>query len=229
MMQSDYTRKTQEVAEHRRAVEAERETIAKSAEFQKAHAREIGTIAVFDEQLEAYQKLDWATFRANNPDAANAAFQDYVQLRDRRDQLATKINQDLQKRTLDEQQSFARRVEEGQRVLQREIPNWGPETASKLVGFAKENGLSDADINRFQDNPKMVKLLHSAWLGEQLVAKQKAAASKAVAAKPAETAEVKPLTQVARKPSGAAKPGLHDELSPEEWTRRRNEQIRKRG
>jgi hypothetical protein len=62
-----------------------------------------------------------------------------------------------------------------------------------------------------------------------LVAKQKAAASKAVAAKPAETAEVKPLTQVARKPSGAAKPGLHDELSPEEWTRRRNEQIRKRG
>lgn len=223
LMQSDYTRKTQEVAEQRKAVEAERENVKKTVEFERQLTAEIGRVKVFDETLEQYTKVDWASLRAQNPEQANAAFQDYIQLKDQRDKLASKVHDDLQKRQADQQREFAKRVEEGQQVLLRDIPGWSPELANKLVTYAKSAGLTDADIASYQDNPRAVKLLHSAYLGQQLLDKQKAAARAPVKT----DTPVQPLKQVARKPSGAAKPGLHDDLSPDEWRKRRDEQLRK--
>jgi len=225
MMQGDYTRKTQEVAEQRKAVEADRETFKKTVEFERQLTAEIGRVKLFDETLEQYAKVDWATLRMQNPEQANAAFQDYVQMKDQRERLASKVHEDLQKRQADQQRDFAKRVEEGQQVLMRDIPGWSPELANKLVTFAKSAGLTDADIASYQDNPRAVKLLHSAWLGQELVKKQQAAAR---APAKADTPSVQPLKQVARKPSGVVKPGLHDDLSPEEWVKRRNAQIERK-
>jgi len=75
--------------------------------------------------------------------------------------------------------------------------------------------------------PTLAKLLHMAWLGDQLAKKQQAAA-KAALARQAGESEVQPLQTVARRPSGAARPGLHDGLSADAWLKRRNEQLRKR-
>src|SRR5262245_29152614 len=67
MMQADYTRKTQELAEHRRGFDSEREAFTKEVEARRGSLREEGLLSVMDDQIEQYQRVDWATWRANDP------------------------------------------------------------------------------------------------------------------------------------------------------------------
>jgi len=228
MMQADYTRKTQEVAEHRRAIEEQRETFSKEMEARRASLKDEGQLAVMDDTLEQYQKVDWATWRTNDPDAANRAFQDYTLLRDRREQLAGKVKSDVETRKANEQQAFAKRYADTNAKLANEIEGWNQGLADKLRDFAIANGATMDDLRSIAVNATQVKLLHRAWLGEQLVAKQKAAAEKAAktVAQPGEV-EVKPLTEVRRRPTAAAKPGVHDDLPIDEWVRRERARVQK--
>jgi hypothetical protein len=205
MMQSDYTKKTQEVAEQRKAIESERQQLAKEATAQRDHIADIGRVKVFDETLEQYSKVDWQTLRAQDPERANAAFQDYMQMRDQRDRLAEKVSGEIQKqRTLAEQQ-FAKRYEEASSELARDIKGWNADTASKVRDFALKNGITVDELREVAVNSKLSKILHKAWLGEQLIAKQQTAAKAAVAKPP--VAEVKPLTVIG-KPTAVTREAL---------------------
>src|SRR5262249_51197582 len=127
-------------------------------------------------------------------------------------------------RSSEAQQALARRRADANAALVREIIGWS-EIEPKLIDFAKANGVSETDIEQFGLNVPLVKLLHKAWLGEQLIARQKAAAKSADASA---RAEAEPLRQVAKGRGTPASSGLSDSLSPEEWVRRRNDQLRKR-
>jgi hypothetical protein len=229
MMQSDYTRKTQEVAEQRKTVESEREAFTKSMEAQKQHAKDYGRLHVIEETLEQYQKVDWQTLRASDPDRANAAFQDYMALKDQRDTLAGKVQKAVEEQSTEAQRDFAKRYEDTNTALAQDIPGWA-EAAPKVRDFALKSGVTMDDLRVVATNKTFAKLLHQAWVGAELISKQKAAAKAAAVRQPASEAEIKPLNTVSSKPvSGAARPGLHDGLSPEEWARRRTAQLRKRG
>jgi len=227
MMQADYTRKTQELAEARRGFEGERETFSKDMEARRQSEKDIGRIAVMDELLTQYQSVNWQELRMTNPEQAQSAFQDYSLLRDQRDKLAVKVDADVKKRAQDAQQEFATRYEKTNTTLARDIKGWSDKLASDLRNFAIANGASQQDILMLAANAPLVKLLHKAWLGDQLVAKQ-AAAAKAARAAANEPEEAQPLTQVRRRPSGNAKAGLHDGLSSDEWLRRRNAQVKRK-
>jgi len=227
LMQADYTRKTQELAEQRRGFDSERETVARSIDAQRAHLAEIGRIQVLDETLAQYHQVDWATLRAQDPDRANAAFQDFVQLRDQREMLVGKVHHALEQQSQYAQRSFAKRYGETNAILARDIKGWNQETANNVRDFALGNGVTGEQLAVIATTPTLAKLLHMAWLGDQLAKKQQAAA-KAALARQAGESEVQPLQTVARRPSGAARPGLHDGLSADEWLKRRNEQLRKR-
>jgi len=227
MMQADYTRKTQELAEARRGFDGERETFSKDMEARRQSEKDIGRIAVMDELLTQYQSVNWQELRMTNPEQAQSAFQDYSLLRDQRDKLAVKVDADVKKRSQEAQQEFATRYEKTNTTLARDIKGWSDKLASDLRNFAIANGASQQDILTLAVNASMVKLLHKAWLGDQLVAKQ-AAAAKAARAAANEPEEAQPLTQVRRRPSGNAKAGLHDGLSSDEWLRRRNAQVKRK-
>jgi len=228
MMQADYTRKTQEVAKTREELNNERESFIKESEARRQSEKDIGRVAVMDEELEQYKKVDWQAFRATNPEQAAAAFQDYSMLRDRRDELATKVQTDVQKRSQEAQQTFAKRYAETNNTLARDIKGWNQDTANKLRDFAVANGASQQDILTLAVNAPLVKLLHKAYLGDQLIAKQAQAAKAARIDVARPTQEAQPLTSVTRRPSGNAKAGLHDGLSADEWLRRRNAQVKRK-
>lgn len=227
LMQSDYTKKTQEVADQRRAIESERESLTKSVEAQKQHISDLGRLKVMEEALDQYQKVDWPTARAQNPEQANAAFQDFMTLSHQRDTLAGKVQKAIEDQSQEAQRDFAKRYEETTNVLVRDIKGWNAETAAKVRDFAIGNGVTADELRQVATNPRFAKILHKAWLGEQLITKQQAAAKAAGAKRPAAETEVKPLTVVGRKPSGNAKPGVHDGLSTEEWMRRENARVTK--
>jgi hypothetical protein len=185
LMQADYTRKTQDVARQREAIEARAAEVAREAEARKGLEKEIGRLTLIEEQLGQYQNVDWAALRAANPEQASNHFQDYTLLRDQRDKLAAKLERDVTERSQKTQQDFAKRYAETNEVLARDIKGWNQELADKLRSFAIASGVSPEQLPQLATNAPMVKLLHQAYLAEQLsTAKTPAPIMPKVEAKP---------------------------------------------
>lgn len=217
MFNADYTRKTQEVAELRKAVEAERQTL------HQASQAEIGALAqvtALDQQIAQFQNVDWDAWEETDPFAAAKGARQLQQLRDARGQAAGQYVGLQRQRTETEQRETATRLQEASAVLSRDIKDWSPELGAKLKDFGvKQYGFTAAELDEFSD-PRMVKVLHAAFEGHQASTKTQAA-QKHLAAQTAQ-----PAAKIGK---GSTPPtGLDDRLSAEEWTRRRNAQVRKR-
>lgn len=245
LTRQDYTRKTMELAEFRKAQDNEiaqareqaRAEIAQQAETVKQFTREIAQLHSIDERLEQYEQVDWQAWRDQNFMEANAGFQEYQLLKDKRAQTAHALGQkQSQARHAQEQRSReAHQAEEAElekrhgetlAVVKAQVPGWNEEVAGKVSGFALSQGYTRDELVRAAADPRAMLLLHKAWRGEQLEAQQKAAAKKAKAdIQP----QGRPLTPVAKGRSAPATAGLDDRLSADEWARRRNEQLRSRG
>ncbi|MDB5692334.1 MAG: hypothetical protein JWO81_1397 [Alphaproteobacteria bacterium] len=217
LRQADYTRKTQEVADLRRAVEAERQAIRGTGEAEVAARAQLVTI---DQQLAHYQRIDWDTWEDQDPFEAQKGWRQFQQLQNARSQAAGQFAQVAQQRHLVQQQETARQIEEGRAVLARDIKDWSPRLAEALLDHGvSQYGFQRGEIEEFTD-PRMVKVLHDAWQYRSIAKKQQQAQRHAAA----QTAE-----PAARVGTSASPPkGLDDRLSVDEWARRRNEQVRKR-
>lgn len=217
MMQADYTRKTQELAEQRRTAEAER---TRFAQANQEHIQGVARLVAMDEQIEAFNKVDWKTLSDNDPVQAQQAWMQFSQLKDARQQMAVQLQQQEQQRALEMQQVTAKQIEESQAVLARDIKGWSPQMAQQLTQFAaKEYGFQPQELAQVYD-PRVVKLLHSAWMGSELMKKQMAATQKP-AGNPA-----KPVPQVG---SGAAPAGKDPtRMSDAEWLESRMKSRAKR-
>jgi hypothetical protein len=190
LMQSDYTRKTQEVAEQRKAVEAEKAAVAERAKASEEHTRDMGRMLVLSDQLAEFDKIDWQKLGQDDPFKADELFRQRTLLKEQRDGLARQIQTNEWKRTQETQQSFAKRYEETNQTLAKDIKGWNQELANKLRDFAVANGASDDDIKMLAVNAPLVKLLHKAFQGDQLISKQQTAAQSAepkIAPKPLTT------------------------------------------
>ena len=84
MMHADYTQKTQEVAEQRRAVEAERERLTNQVKSQQEHVVALGRLAAADETLknldariEQYEKLNWSQIEQTDVLRAQTLLREY--------------------------------------------------------------------------------------------------------------------------------------------------------
>lgn len=223
LRQSDYTRKTQEVAEQRKAIESEREQVKRAAEAEmqrvqaaKAHIQAYSHMAALDSQLEEYGKTDWASLSDNDPVEAQKRFFQFSQLKEQRNQLAGYIAQQEQQQAFQSQQEFAKRREEGLEVLKREIKDWSDDKAKSLREFAISQGAQASTVDSILD-PGLVKVMHKAMLYDQLMQKAQT--------KPKQTADVKPAVTV----SGPAKVQKDpDKMSTAEWVKWREAQLRKK-
>jgi hypothetical protein len=218
LRQADYTRKTQELAEQRKAFDAERQALSQADE-QEMSAR--ANIAIIDRQIQQYENVDWNAAFENDPFEAQKAFARFQLLQRDKEQASTYLDQTRQQRTEAQKQETARLIQEGAAELARDIPEWSPDLSAKLQDFgAKQFGLTQADFNEVYD-PRAVKLLHAAYQWHQHQAGQTKA--KAIV----KQQEVQPAASPAKKAS-APPTGLDDRLSIDEWNRRREAQLRKK-
>ncbi|MDB5699716.1 MAG: hypothetical protein JWN69_2520 [Alphaproteobacteria bacterium] len=217
MMQADYTRKTQELADARRALEAERTTVQHASE---AEISAQANLSLIDGQIARYAKVDWNAWHDGDPFEAQKAFAQFQLLKDARQQTAHHLGHVRQERAFKEQQESAKRLETGAAELARDLKDWSPQTAAKLLDFGQRHyGFSQDDLDGI-DDPRLVKVLHAAFQWEEHQKKQRQAQKHAAAQ------AVRPAAKVG---GASPKPGLDDRLSADEWLRRRNEQLRKRG
>ncbi len=220
MMQADYTRKTQEVAETRKALEAKEQSIAQQAEAHRQHLREHARLVALDDQLEAWNKVNWQQLSDQDPQRTQALWIQYQQIKDARAQAAEQLRQKEAERASNAERESATRYEKAAAAIKSAVPNWSPEIDQKMGKFVEDRGLSRADVlGAVASNPKIAEILHLAFVGEQLIAKQRQAAKQP-------QTEAKPVPQVSSRSAPAAKDP--EKMSTDEWMKWRNAQLRKR-
>ena len=216
LRQADYTRKTQELAEHRRALEAERQGLAAHREALSGASSDRSHLAALDSQLAAYGDLDWRALAQADPQRAQVLWAQFQQTEALRDRYAEAISHHEAHGQVQAAREAAERMAETGRTLGREIEGWSPEVAAKLVDYAQAFGVSLEELSQAAD-PRLWKLLHKGYQADQ-AARQETTADAASRAQ-----SVRPAVTVSGAGAGAA--GVRDELGTREWMARRNAQT----
>lgn len=216
LMQADYTRKTQEVAEARKQAEAERQVFETERQVHMQNLQEVATMRAIEMQLQNFGQVNWAALYDQDPAQAAKLDHQMRALQSQREQLRASVAQRYEQFTQMQQQEAARQLAEGQKVLQRDIPGWGPELASKLSAFALANGYTEREVAAIR-SPAMVRSLYREY---------QMAEAKKQATKRTPPVQAAPITRVnsASKSRAAIDP---DKLSPEQWLKWRNSQVKR--
>lgn len=219
MMNADYTKKTQNIAEMRKKYEADQQNLGKIAEAQKQEFEAYAEVYNIDQQLAHYNKLDWPKIVEESPNEALKIDLERRGLLDQRARRLQEIAGKEQERSKKQQQDIAKLEEEAKVTLSRDIKNWGSELESSLTEFGKSKGFTEENLKDvIKYNPLAVKVLHEAYLYNQL--------KKQAAAKPKLPEPPAPVKMIKSNNSRATN-ALSDNSSVEDWLKTRNAQLRK--
>lgn len=223
LRQADYTRKTQELAETRKAFEAEREAITKADEREQSVRV---NIALLDNQIAQLSQVNWNAYFDAEPFEAQKQFAHYQNVQNARRAAGDFLGSITQERQSKEQQAnaqaaaeFAKLMDQGTPAIKKAIPDWNSATSAKLVkeaidgyGFTREEmtGIDERIILALSDAAK--------WRAHQATTKKTQAIQK--------QQEVQPAAKATR--SNPPPTGLSDKLTADEWAKRRNAQLRAR-
>jgi hypothetical protein len=220
LRQSDYTRKTQEIAEQRRALETAQQQHTQQAQEMQADFEGRVKLHVLDQQLAQFQQIDWNALWNQDGPRAGALNSQWQVLQQQRAQLVNELQQKAQARAFHTQRETAKRMEEAAAVLKRDIPEWSPELATKTRDFlVKDMGIDAALVGQI-DNPAFVRVAHLARLGAEWQANQRKAARQAT------TPQANPVPKVTAQRS-APSTNLYTEKNPDKWLAMREAQIAK--
>jgi hypothetical protein len=163
MLQADYTRKTQEVAEQRKQVEQMQYQLQEQAKLQQTSLAEYAQLMALDNQLQAYQSVDWNALYDSDPAEFVRLKEARRDLIDSRTTLANNIGAIQQQHQAEQRDLYLKAVEEGKKVLAKEIPNWNSDLAKNLNALAIDKyGFTQEELSTVVD-PRVVKLLHDAY------------------------------------------------------------------
>lgn len=199
LRQSDYTRKTQEVAELRKAAE-ERARLVQSQEqliaatFDKAvELRQIQT------QLAQYDNLDWAQLSDSDPVQAQKLL---IARQNLERTLNAKANEYQQAQAQYQQLSHMQRqqlLQEQSSELKSRLPEFTADMAKRIRDTIKQYGYHDEELANVTD-ARLVHVLHDAMKWRELQAKRPEAMKKVAAA----PAVVKPQAKAPKPRNQAA-------------------------
>ena len=217
LRQSDYTRKTQELAQQREQSAAEIAAEKARIEADRANFQAAARLVALDDRLQQFANVDWQAFSQSDPVAAQQQFFQYQQLKDARGGLVAQIQQHESQRALQEREATARAMQQANEVLGREIKGWSPEVAKELRAVAKSLGADDKSVDSIRE-PWVVKALYAQKVLSEMTAKAQA--------KPPPP----PATVVKTVTGGAQRAAVDpDKMTPEQFAKWRNADLRKRG
>jgi hypothetical protein len=178
--QADYTRKTMEVAEQRKAAEAE---AAKARQERERTAGELQKIAhQLEGALNEQSKIDWEQLLQTDP-VEYLRQQHLAQQRQAQLQQVAAEQQRLNAQAQAEaEQARTRLLQDQHQALLDKLPAWKDETKAKaemsqMRDFLKAEGFSDDEIGKINDHRGVI-LARKAMLYDQMVSKAQAAAKK---------------------------------------------------
>lgn len=190
LQERDYTQKSQQLAEQRRAVEIQQQQFKQlelRQKFNENVAGEIKQLQMIDAVLE--QPVNWQAM------STDEAFRHKIQLDDLRSQ-RDKLTQTVQAKYGEFQQQSQKQAQELQaktlEALRQKVPNWDDKLAAQVTNHMREQGFTDADFESFNTHPKYVLAAWKAMQYDQLQAKATATVQQA---KTVKSTSSKPMPQ----------------------------------
>lgn len=218
LMQADYTRKTQEVAEQRRAIEQQAQQIQQQAKFQQEYIAEVAKVTAIDERLAEYAKVNLSDYIESDPVAVMKAQEEIRKLQMQRAEVVNNLNQKQQMQAMEQQQTTAKQLQQASEYLAREISGWSDQRSNELRAYAISLGVPEQAIpNLVLQIPAIAKAFDKANQFDKLV--------KDRTTKPKQDASTPPPTRITAKSGGAQKDP--DKMSSDEWLKWRESQIKR--
>lgn len=218
LMQADYTRKTQEVAEQRKAVEAQRAQVAQMSQLQQNLVDEIAEAKQIEKALEQFGQVNWAALEAQDPARAASLLRQRLDLQSRQQSVHNSIVQKHQGALAMQQQEAVRQVEQANEYLKREIKGWSDQRSIELEQYGLKSGFPKEALSTFtRQVPAFGVALHKAELYDRLVAKS--------LQKPPPEVQDKPVTRITATKAAANKDP--DKMSTDQWLKWRESQIKR--
>jgi len=164
----DYTKKTQSLAEERKAIEAQAQAIKaqesmlqERAAVQQALIKDFAKISSVDESIEQFNSVDWNALTDSDPVQAQKLFYQYSQLTNQRNKLVAELNQKQEQLAQQQQAHYQELLAKGVEQLKRDIPDWNQDKAKELRDTGKALGFTDQELSSVVD-PRMVRVLWEA-------------------------------------------------------------------
>lgn len=172
LRQADYTRKTMELADQRRALAADQ------AEYEQSHAMTIeefqtgARLQKIEADLAVLTGHDWSGVDPRHPDMARVRAA-VDQLAQEKAALQGALTEHFHHKTAREQQETARMRADIDRAMAREIQDWSPARRQMLESFAVSQGIPEEHMAT--TSPAELRILHLAHIGAQQMERQRAA------------------------------------------------------
>jgi len=214
---SDYTRKSQAIAEQAKALEARESAVEKIVSLNGDALQTYSQGLQIKAELEQLSRIDMNAMWQSDPDQARRVSDRLAQKQAEFQSVVSKVSNYEQQLSQAQQAELARRKDEGKAVIERTVKGFVADHLPAVLDYAAESlGISREEAERdWALSPKVTLWAHKAMLYDRMQAKTKAPAPKQQTAAP--------VTPIKGKGGKAAKDP--DKMTPDEWLKWRNAQI----
>ena len=183
---ADYTKKTQELAENRKAVEAEAKAIQEAKQVRDTYAQRLQAIEQFLTQGQDSSE-DLAAMKENDPIGYAVKVAELTEKKEQLAQVRAEQERIAQQQQADRQQEMAKLVQQEATKLSQVLPEFsdptkGEQIRNEIRNYGKSVGFTDNELSQVYDS-RHVLMLHKAMMYDKLQ-KSKPAVNKKVAQAP---------------------------------------------
>ena len=191
--QADYTRKTQQLAEHRKQIDqAVEQYKGEIAQTQQAREQYVSAVAQAIEtnysHLQQFQNIDWERLKTEDREEYLTKRDDYRQAQEQIQSLQTAQGEAQNQAAAEAQKEHQRMVQEEHQKMVSIIPQWGEAETRQAIAktvseFALTKGYTQEELNQLVDH-RSILVLMQAKAYEDMQKKQNTVRSKKVKNKP---------------------------------------------
>lgn len=170
----------QEVAEIRKMLHIERQTVEAKRAFEQQVKPEFDELAQLESQIKQFKDIDWSSL---DTDQLVRARQALDTLKERREDKKAELQDKQQKFNAALTQHMEQAKQHGHAYLQKAIPNWDSTQASEVASFALTKGFTQDELSGLYD-PRTVEVLWEAMQYRKLQSSKPQVLNKARQAPP---------------------------------------------
>lgn len=178
LRQSDYTKKTQAIAEQRKSFEENEKVYTSSLQ---------ALLTAAGADLDRFQNVNWEQAAVENPDQYKQAKALYEQTQQTYNFIRSQADEHRQRMEEQTQTVIKQRAAESVSILRSSIPNWSNDLYYKIGEYAQENlGVSSEEFRNISDH-RSITAMWKAMQFDQARQVSSSKAKKAVKASPTKT------------------------------------------
>lgn len=171
LMHADYTRKTQEVSNSRKELDAFKARLDQQAKATEEELSARAQLFHIDSELKRFEHFDWNAYqqaRQQDPLSADEAWNYLAHLRAQRETTGKQISAAETARSAEAQQDFAKRMHETEQYARSK--GHTAETDKQVIDFALSKGATKEQLSQMM-SPLVYEMIHLARFGQELLNK----------------------------------------------------------